>query len=221
MIDENCEFGTTTNQPGFESTGFEATPPESHPWPILCNRRILKVSTILTFQILELPNTYHSYHKQKSLNRSCFWSSIPTVYLWGKIHHHHHPHPPSPPFPYPRRPSPAGISFLAATKNDRFIQIPRENQGKTACLFSFFPLIFGVIKIKKKDLLKSNKKKSQDKNLRGFGIFCSVWRVLAFWIRFGKKPKVAQKGALKGASSTCAIAAWFRDFDAALRFRGP
>lgn len=66
-------------------------PPRKSSMTLLCNRRILKVSTILTFQILELPNTYHSYHKQKSLNRSCLWSSIPTAYLWGKIHHQHHP----------------------------------------------------------------------------------------------------------------------------------
>lgn len=112
-----------------------------------------------------------------------------------------HPHPPSPPFPYPRRPSPAVISFLAARKNDRFMKIPRENQGKTmiklhVCCFHWF---FGVIKIKKKLLLEVQFKKkiTSNKNLMDLDFSCC---------------------ALNGASSTCAIAAWllstFRDFEA-------
>lgn len=115
-------------------------PPESHPWPILCNRRILKVSTILTFQILELPNTYHSYHKQKSLNRSCFWSSIPTAYLWGKIHHHHIPSS-KPTISLSSETISCSDFFFGCNKKWPLHKNPRENHDKTACLF--FHWFFG------------------------------------------------------------------------------
>lgn len=119
-------------------------PPRKSSMTLLCNRRILKVSTILTFQILELPNTYHSYHKQKSLNRSCFWSSIPTAYLWGKIHQ---------PSPSPSSKPTISLSSETISCSDFFFGCnkkwplhtnskgkPRENHDKTACVL--FPLIF-------------------------------------------------------------------------------
>ena len=79
--------------------------------------------------------------------------------------------------------------FWLQQKNDRFIKI----QGKTMIkLHVCFSTDFSgtVIKIKKKIICWSPmKKKNRTRTWGGFGIFCSVWRVLAFWIRFGKKPK--------------------------------